>query len=122
MSAPLSEREAELMRHALGIQQRGRRLTPPYRNYFDAAGDDVAIWDGLARRGLAVLTGRATFCPNPTMYHVTAAGKAALGYGYCAACGNDEPLLPGSQTTLAAHSAPRPTRQVCPGSGKEAGK
>lgn len=47
------DRCLHILRHALGVQRRGRRWTRPYRNRFDAGGSD-ALPDlrQLARDGL----------------------------------------------------------------------
>lgn len=56
---PLTKKETSLMRHALGLDTPKLRALPPtmakraYRNRFEAAGDDVAVWLGIVEKGLA---------------------------------------------------------------------
>lgn len=48
---------AELMRHALGVQEDCRgRWSKPYRNHFVAGGKDADVWCSLAAQGMAKLT------------------------------------------------------------------
>lgn len=46
----LSPAEHAAMRHALGCSS---AASPGYRNYYCAAGDAVALWEGLQARGFA---------------------------------------------------------------------
>lgn len=56
----LSESEIAKMEHAIGYRggkgsytRKGTRYLKPYRNYYDAGGTDVAIWNGLVKKGCA---------------------------------------------------------------------
>jgi hypothetical protein len=111
----LTDRELEVMHHALGINSRRRT---PYRNYFVAGEDDVLVWEGLRERGFAMVTSDA-YVPEP-LYCITVAGLKLLGLGRCPDCREIDYLASADAVApiMASHSAPRPTRQLCPGSGK----
>jgi hypothetical protein len=70
-------REIELMRHALGVQSygAGRRWSKPYRNHFVAAGDNVAVWDGLVAKGFATKRAGNAITGGDPVYYVTDAGR-----------------------------------------------
>jgi hypothetical protein len=75
----LTDEEESDIAHALGVPVVYRHAGKPvrqarwsYRNYFDAGGDDVTIWEGLARRGFAVKSSR-----HPDVFHVTEQGVRA---------------------------------------------
>lgn len=79
--ADLTDQEESHLAHALGLSIKWHNACRPvrqarwsYRNYFDAGGDDVAIWEGLVRRGLAVKSSR-----HPEVFHVTQQGVRAAG-------------------------------------------
>ncbi len=68
----------DLMRHALGVEQRhDGRWPKPYRNHFCADIDDVLTWDALVAEGLAVRqsAGNAITGGSP-LYTVTEPGRA----------------------------------------------
>jgi hypothetical protein len=72
------ERQLHLLFHALGIQKRGKKWTPPYRNHFVAGDDDVKDWDALVAKGDAWLGRRSgdSLSGGMPLYHVTEQGKA----------------------------------------------
>lgn len=55
----LSDIEVEKMCHCIGwdarnvYHRKGAAYFKPYRNYYDAGGTDIAIWESLAERGFA---------------------------------------------------------------------
>ena len=67
----VSDRQAEMMLHALGADNqpartyRSNRFYHAYRNHFDAGGADVAEWTDLVAKGYA---------EKHTFYHVTVKG------------------------------------------------
>ena len=67
----VSDRQAEMMLHALGADNqpartyRNNRFYHAYRNHFDAGGADVAEWTDLVAKGYA---------EKYTFYHVTVKG------------------------------------------------
>lgn len=66
----------ELMRHALGVQLRGKRWTKPYRNHYVAGGDSVRAWEELVARGLASKTREGSdLTGGDPVYAVTEEGK-----------------------------------------------
>lgn len=72
----LSDRERQVMQHALGLDQ---SLTP-YRNHFCAGHADTETWDGLVARGLATRREEGDLPHGAFItYHVTDAGRTALG-------------------------------------------
>jgi hypothetical protein len=79
----ISERERDVIIHALGLTRRGsskgqfgRRWA--YRNYFDAGRGYALTWDALVERGLA----KRHMGNSGAVYTVTAAGMAAAGATY----------------------------------------
>lgn len=58
----LSENEINKMKHCVGYDERkcyhrnGVRYFKPYRNYYDAGGTDVKLWEGLKEKGFAEST------------------------------------------------------------------
>ncbi len=76
----LSDREREVMLHALGLVTVHGRKRWAHRNRFVAthgSPDDV-LWSGLEGRGLA-LSWRSTLAPKSRFYEVMEAGMRALG-------------------------------------------
>jgi hypothetical protein len=73
----VSEKQADLMRHALGLSQ----SKESYRNYFAAEpeGDDTPTWEELVGLGFAVKGRIINRPPNELqLYHVSPAGRAVL--------------------------------------------
>lgn len=74
---PISDRQADMMLHALGADHRlpktyrGAKTYHSYRNYFDAGGLDADDWDDLVSKGYARKTG---------VYHVSVRGIRALEF------------------------------------------
>lgn len=74
-----TERQIEMMRHAIGDDGRyWHRAAPGWRNHYvtSADGPDLAEWEALAAIGLARESTRTLSIIGPTQrcYHVTAAG------------------------------------------------
>lgn len=67
------------LRHALGVHayrySGGLRWSKPYRNYFCAGGNDVALFEAMARVGL-VKSGRPPSSWEDQVYTVTEVGRA----------------------------------------------
>jgi hypothetical protein len=67
----MTDRELQVMRHALGLHI----SDVAYRNHYVAGADDIPLWDALVDRGLAE---RGHPTPGWRVYSVTDAGRAAL--------------------------------------------
>ena len=71
----VNPKQRKMMLHAIGwdnasqYTRNGTRYFKPYRNYYDAGGNDVADWDYLVQNKLA---------EKGTSYHVTALGLVVL--------------------------------------------
>lgn len=77
MTERLTERQRELMRHALGLSQKKES----YRNYFAAAPgtDDFHEWVNMQLSGAAMRGRTINQPPNElVIFHVTEAGRRAL--------------------------------------------
>lgn len=72
----ITDHQAELMLHAIGADHRSERkyldmkYYHAYRNYYDAGGKDIEIWNDLVDKGLAEKGGH--------FYHVTVYGLNML--------------------------------------------
>lgn len=73
---PITDKQAELMLHAIGADNKksrhymGRKIYKAYRNYYDAGGSDIELWDDLVSKGYA---------DKSRFYHVTHYGLEILG-------------------------------------------
>lgn len=73
----ITDHQAELMLHALGADHKeyrsykGSKTYHAYRNYYDAGGKDIAIWNDLVEKELA---------EKHTFYHVTVKGIRVLEF------------------------------------------
>lgn len=69
----MTEREIEVMHHALGWPKN-------HRNYFvtEAESSDGVLWRGLVDRGLATASAPCSWMGDMTVYRVSDAGRAAL--------------------------------------------
>lgn len=62
------------LRHALGVRLLTKgRWSKPYRNHFDAAGDDIPAFDAMVAAGLATRSCRHA---GSGCFHVTGEGRA----------------------------------------------
>lgn len=68
-----TERQVEVMRHALGLNERGRGTM--YRNHFVAGGDDETICRQLVGLGLMVEGRKSDLTGGDPIFHVTESGK-----------------------------------------------
>ena len=84
ISSEVTEEEAEMMLHAIGVKKRDGDWSTPYRNYYSASvhinpdgPTPFTIWQGLVARGLAyvVQSGSST-----RVYSVSISGLRAIGY------------------------------------------
>lgn len=67
----------ELMRHALGVQLRGKKWTAPYRNHFVAGAKDEQVWRELVESGHARLVRMASeLTGGDPCFAVTDKGRA----------------------------------------------
>lgn len=75
MNLDFYEKTINMMIHAIGLDYakaktyKGKKYYYPYRNYYDAGGDDVFCWEELCARGLAERKG---------VYKLTLQGLEAL--------------------------------------------
>lgn len=73
---PITDHQAELMLHAIGADYKkerrylGRKIYHAYRNYYDAGGYDIKLWNDLVAKGYAEKGGH--------FYHVTTDGLRLL--------------------------------------------
>lgn len=81
VTPPLTRRERDVLRHCLGIESiSGRDTFGGGRNHFAADGEDVATWEGLVARGLAMRSRRALNDVHPyPVFHATRAGAVLVG-------------------------------------------
>lgn len=74
----ITDHQADLMLHAIGADNRkfrkykGSKFYHSYRNYYDAGGSDVEIWNDLVDKGFADHRGH--------FYHVTTKGIKVLEF------------------------------------------
>ena len=72
--------EASILRHALGINERTKRTSWGYRNFFTTGpgAADYATCNALVERGLMEVGRLVSWCPDVT-FRVTRAGMLAAG-------------------------------------------
>ena len=77
-AATLSEADIDLLRHALGVQKRGKKWSKPYRNHFVAAGENVAAWERMVELGFAEQRhAAAELTGGDPLFIVTELGRSA---------------------------------------------
>lgn len=88
----VSEKQLELMQHALGFPK-------CYRNHYvtDSAGEDGRLWEDMVASGFAVVRKGSELTGGYSSYHVTNAGKSILevpgGKTFvCSTCGRKRSL------------------------------